>query len=299
MASTKRHVFANNLFSNRKSFKVRALQAEFQDMKPSSKEKQTMPVIAEDGLVNGVNGHAEKLRIPAKYPKKVYFVTENDCSRDEDENKSLRYVGRRGLQSTQAEEDIISINGTVRGVKNRVRAGVTQFEFRPLLSTSSRNARKEEIGKIIIYTTSMSIIRGTYEKCQFVKKLFQNHRVKFEERDIYLNKHNQKDLQERLGKDAPLTVPQVVIDGEILGDLEKLEHLNESGELRGILSRFEKCVPTSQCEVCGGFRMVPCVSCNGSKKSSHRNNFTYDFQALKCISCDENGLQACPECGED
>ncbi|XP_070554808.1 glutaredoxin domain-containing cysteine-rich protein CG12206-like [Ptychodera flava] len=202
---------------------------------------------------HGVNGHAEKLRIPAKYPKKVYLS-----------------------QKTIAAET--------------------------RTKTESTNARKEEIGKIIIYTTSMSIIRGTYEKCQFVKKLFQNHRVKFEERDIYLNKHNQKDLQERLGKDSPLTVPQVVIDGEILGvsfRFRKLEHLNESGELRGILSRFEKCIPTSQCEVCGGFRMVPCVSCNGSKKSSHRNNFTYDFQALKCISCDENGLQACPECGED
>ncbi|XP_077983957.1 glutaredoxin domain-containing cysteine-rich protein CG12206-like [Glandiceps talaboti] len=300
-SSTKRHGFMSNIFSGRQSFKVKALQVEFEDMKSNTKGNPTMPVVMEEGLVNGVNGHGHgediEFAIPAKYPKKVYFVTENDHKHSEDEHAG-RFVGRRGLKSTHDEEDIISVNGTVRGVKNRVRAGVTQFEFRPLLSTSSRNARKEEIGKIIIYTTSMSIIRVTYEKCQFVKKMFQNHRVKYEERDIYLNKHNQKDLQERLG-DQVLSVPQVVIDGEVIGDLEKLEELNETGELRKILSRFEKCVPTSQCTACGGYRYVPCAWCNGSKKSSHRNNFTYDYQALKCTKCDENGLQICPECVDE
>ncbi|XP_006818789.1 glutaredoxin domain-containing cysteine-rich protein 1-like [Saccoglossus kowalevskii] len=305
MASTKRNGLLTNIFSGtgKKSFKVRTLQAEF-DMKPASSDKSAMPAIVEDGAVvsNGVttNGYVDNNRFPVKHPKrKVFFVTENDRNEDEDESRTLRFVGKRGLNSTQDEEDIVSRNGTVRGVRNRVRVGVSQFEFRPLHTSSRQRARKEEIGKIIVYTTSMSIIRDTYEKCRFVKRLFQNHRVKFEERDIYLNKNNQQDLQERLGPDQPLVVPQVVIDGEIIGNLENLEQLNETGELRRILSRFEKCIPTTQCDLCGGFRMVPCTVCSGSKKSQHRNSFTYDFHALKCTACDENGLQNCEECGEN
>lgn len=48
-----------------------------------------------------------------------------------DENRTLRFVGRRGLAIGDGE-DIKSSKGTVRGVKNRVRAGIANFEFHPL-----------------------------------------------------------------------------------------------------------------------------------------------------------------------
>lgn len=50
------------------------------------------------------------------------------------------------------------------------------------------------------------------------------------------------------------------------------------------------------CQLCGGYRLLPCPSCNGSKKSVHRNHFTTDFVALKCMNCDENGLVQCYNC---
>ena len=50
------------------------------------------------------------------------------------------------------------------------------------------------------------------------------------------------------------------------------------------------------CKVCGGYRLLPCPSCGGSKKSIHRNHFTAEFVALKCMNCDEVGLVKCHNC---
>ena len=38
---------------------------------------------------------------------------------------------------------------------------------------------------------------------------------------------------------------------------------------------------TSVCQKCGGFRMLPCPLCNGSKKSVHRNDLLENFVALR------------------
>lgn len=48
----------------------------------------------------------------------------------EDGSKALRYVGIRNITDTDKidEEDIVSKDGTVIGVKNRVRAGLQHFE---------------------------------------------------------------------------------------------------------------------------------------------------------------------------
>lgn len=53
---------------------------------------------------------------------------------------------------------------------------------------------------------------------------------------------------------------------------------------------------TFTCPVCGGYRLLPCPSCKGSKKSVHRNHFTTEFVALKCMNCDEVGLVKCYNC---
>ena len=76
---------------------------------------------------------------------------------------------------------------------------------------------QDEVGKIIIYTTSMRVVRETFDDCQFVRKLFHNHRVRFEERDLFMNIEFQRELQERLGDDQPITLPIVFIDGELIG----------------------------------------------------------------------------------
>ncbi|XP_071509951.1 glutaredoxin domain-containing cysteine-rich protein 1-like [Diadema antillarum] len=224
-------------------------------------------------------------------------LNSSKSTQDVDENRTLRFVGRRGLSSGDGE-DIKSVKGTVRGVKNRVRAGIANFEFKPLDNNKKKSVinSEDEVGRIIVYTTSVRIVRQTFDDCQYVRKLFQNHRVRFEERDLFMNSKHQKELEERIGSTTDINLPICFIDGELVGDLRKLEELNESGELRTILRRFEKHNPMVNCSTCGGHRYVPCTTCNGSKKSLLRNNFTDTFHALRCSHCDDNGLQKCRDC---
>ncbi|XP_072040489.1 glutaredoxin domain-containing cysteine-rich protein 1-like [Amphiura filiformis] len=244
------------------------------------------------------NHRINKQTSPTK--ENTYFVNENGKPlRPLEDDRTLRFVGRRGLAVGDGE-DITSSKGTVRGVKNRVRAGIANFTYKPLDYSRKYMPvnNQDEVGKIIIYTTSMRIVRQTFDDCQFVRKLFQNHRVRFEERDLFMNIEYQRELQERLGEDQPITLPIVFIDGALIGDVERLEELNESGQLRKILERFEKFNPTSNCATCGGFRYTPCTTCNGSKKSLLRNNWTDHFHALRCTYCDDNGLQRCRDCNK-
>lgn len=71
------------------------------------------------------------------------------------------------------------------------------------------------MGKIVIYTTSMTAVRSTTDACSYVKKVFLNRGIPFEERDVFIHKEHQKELQKRLGKH--LTVPQVIINGNHVG----------------------------------------------------------------------------------
>ena len=99
---------------------------------------------------------------------------------------------------------------------NQVTALIKIFGFFSLQKYTPVN-NQDEVGKIIIYTTSMRIIRQTFEDCQFVRKLFHNHRVRFEERDLFMNIEYQRELQERLGEDQPIMLPIVFIDGALIG----------------------------------------------------------------------------------
>ncbi|ELU13610.1 hypothetical protein CAPTEDRAFT_204051 [Capitella teleta] len=169
--------------------------------------------------------------------------------------------------------------------------------------TSEKNYQQIEQGKIVVYMTSMMIIRDTYEDCQRVRKMLQNHMVQYEERDIFMSRNNQLELAERLGQKsevaAKISVPQVFADGVHIGGADEMERLNETGQLRILLQHYKRVTQLTSCSTCGGYRFIPCTSCHGSKKSLHRNHFTEEFSALRCIVCDENGLIRCSECCPD
>ncbi|KAJ7395797.1 Glutaredoxin domain-containing cysteine-rich protein 1 [Pitangus sulphuratus] len=97
-----------------------------------------------------------------------------------------------------------------------------------------------EFGRIVIYTTSLRVVRTTFEKCELVRKIFQNHRVKFEEKNIALNSDYGKELDERCRRVCEVpSLPVVFIDGHYLGGAEKILLMNESGELQDLLTKIE------------------------------------------------------------
>ena len=78
-----------------------------------------------------------------------------------------------------------------------------------IMSSLYFQQKQIEKGKIIIYTTSFSGVRGTYEDCKYILSLFYNHRVRVEERDMYMNQSYHRELDERLRGDD-CTLPQSV-----------------------------------------------------------------------------------------
>ncbi|XP_055524069.1 uncharacterized protein LOC129717863 [Wyeomyia smithii] len=214
----------------------------------------------------------------------------NSCSSsviDDDES----FAGFKDL--TSGTSTIRSNKGTVRGVKNRVRNGIATFL--QMQQANIKNFKEKDAGKVVVYTTSMGIVRETYAKCANVKQILRTLLVKFEERDVFMSNDYQQEIKERMQNES-IQVPQVFVDGQHVGDADCIERLNESGELRKMLKPY-KCLESSfTCKTCGGYRLLPCPSCGGSKKSIHRNHFTAEFIALKCMNCDEVGLVKCHSC---
>ncbi|XP_029021156.1 glutaredoxin domain-containing cysteine-rich protein 1 [Betta splendens] len=197
---------------------------------------------------------------------------------------------------TTKRVNILSKNGTVRGVKHKVSAGQTLFENLPASNVMGFSL---EFGTIVIYTTSFRVVRTTFERCELVRKIFQNHRVKFVEKNIALDCEYGKELEERCKRvGEPPSLPVVFVDGHYLGGAEKILGMNESGELQDLLTRIERVQHPQTCQTCGGFAFIPCPMCHGSKMSVFRNCFTDSFKALKCTSCNENGLQPCVSCSQ-
>ncbi|XP_055641425.1 glutaredoxin domain-containing cysteine-rich protein CG12206-like [Toxorhynchites rutilus septentrionalis] len=206
---------------------------------------------------------------------------------DDDES----FAGYKDL--TSGHSTIRSHKGTVRGVKNRVRNGIATFL--QMQQANIKNYKEKDAGKVVVYTTSMGIVRETYTKCANVKQILKTLLVKFEERDVFMSNDYQQEIKDRMQSEA-INVPQLFVDGQHVGDAESVERLNESGELRKMLKPY-RCLESSfTCKVCGGYRLLPCPSCGGSKKSIHRNHFTTEFIALKCMNCDEVGLVKCHNC---
>ncbi|KAJ8382550.1 hypothetical protein SKAU_G00033280 [Synaphobranchus kaupii] len=201
-----------------------------------------------------------------------FLGSELDDSESEPDDL-LMYAGASKDRTFGAKRiNILSKNGTVRGVRHKVSAGQALFSN---LSSVYGPEFTLEYGRIVIYTTSFRVVRTTFERCELVRKIFQNHRVKFVEKNIALNNEYGKDVEERCRKvGEPPSLPVVFIDGHYLG---KVQHPHG-------------------CPMCGGFAFVPCPVCHGSKMSVFRNCFTDTFKALRCTACNENGLQPCRSC---
>ncbi|XP_063315994.1 glutaredoxin domain-containing cysteine-rich protein 1 [Pelobates fuscus] len=221
----------------------------------------------------------------------------SECDESENEPDDLLVLARatkdRGFGTKRV--NILSKNGTVRGVKHKVSAGQALFDN--LAKVFQQLSTTLEYGRIVIYTTSLRVVRTTFERCEMVRKIFQNHRVKFEEKNIALNGDYGKEVDERCRRvnETP-SLPVVFIDGHYLGGAEKILSMNESGELQDLLLKIERVQHPHACASCGGFGFLPCLVCHGSKMSVFRNCFTDSFKALKCTACNENGLQRCKSC---
>ena len=66
-----------------------------------------------------------------------------------------------------------------------------------------------------MYTTTVQVVRETQDACKRVRHILDTHMVEYEQRDIFMSRDNQRELQQRLGSNAE--VPQLFVDGLHLG----------------------------------------------------------------------------------
>lgn len=79
-----------------------------------------------------------------------------------------------------------------------------------------QNYKKEEAGKVVVYTTTMGIVRQTHQDCLLVKKILRNLLVKYEERDVSMSRETQAEIRERLDTNV-IIVPQIFVEGQHIG----------------------------------------------------------------------------------
>lgn len=75
---------------------------------------------------------------------------------------------------------------------------------------------ERERGKVVVYVTTLGIVRDTYERCLRIRKILWTLLVRFEERDVFMARDTQIQLLDRLHARG-VTVPHVFLEGQYLG----------------------------------------------------------------------------------
>uniref|UniRef100_A0A2C9VSF4 Glutaredoxin domain-containing protein n=1 Tax=Manihot esculenta TaxID=3983 RepID=A0A2C9VSF4_MANES len=144
--------------------------------------------------------------------------------------------------------------------------------------------------EIILYFTSLGIVRKTFEDCRTVRSILRGFRVPIDERDLSMDAGYLDEIQMITGS-KKVRLPAVFLGGKYVGGAEEIKEMNESGELSKLIGGLPFVGNNSFCDVCGELRYVLCAQCNGSHKIySEKHRFR------TCTSCNVNGLVKCGLC---
>ncbi|XP_009369270.1 uncharacterized protein At5g39865 [Pyrus x bretschneideri] len=143
--------------------------------------------------------------------------------------------------------------------------------------------------RVVIYYTSLRVVRRTFEDCKAVRSILRGFRVPIDERDLSMDGKFLDELQVITGNKT-LTLPMVFIGGLFIGGAEEVIQLHDRGELKRLIERLPV-VDSRACDLCGGLRFVLCQTCDGSHKV-----YFEKIGFKPCTACNVNGLIMCPSC---
>ncbi|KAK1586430.1 hypothetical protein Q3G72_002509 [Acer saccharum] len=149
--------------------------------------------------------------------------------------------------------------------------------------------------RIVVYFTSLRVVRSTFEDCKYVRSILRGFRVQIDERDLSMDTAFLNELQGIFGGggggQCKLTLPRVFIGGRYIGGAEEVRQLHEAGELKKFVESLPAAGP-GVCDVCGGYSFVLCHECDGSHKLYAEKAGGFK----SCNACNENGLIRCSSC---
>ncbi|KAG8651485.1 hypothetical protein MANES_07G133000v8 [Manihot esculenta] len=202
-------------------------------------------------------------------------------------------------------KDINAILEEENGSKSQIPRRPSIFHRASPLHRHHRNRSKtfiispppnQDDHKIILYFTSLGVVRKTFEDCRTVRSILRGFHVPIDERDLSMDAGYLDEIQ-IITASKKVRLPAVFLGGNYVGGAEEIKKMNESGELSKLLGGLPfvgnniKIKFNSVCDVCGGLRYVLCAQCNGSHKIySEKHGFR------TCASCNVNGLIKCGLC---
>ncbi|KAL3717964.1 hypothetical protein ACJRO7_003147 [Eucalyptus globulus] len=145
---------------------------------------------------------------------------------------------------------------------------------------------------VVLYFTSLRVVRKTFEDCRAVRSILRGFRVRIDERDLSMDASYLGELQGIVGR-KKVSLPCVFVGGRLVGGLEEVRQLHESGELKRMIAGLPAAAAAAAggCDACGGLRFGVCEECSGSHKIySEKAGFR------TCQTCNANGLVRCPSC---
>ncbi|KAF8087705.1 hypothetical protein N665_0570s0018 [Sinapis alba] len=148
-------------------------------------------------------------------------------------------------------------------------------------------------GGVVLYYTSLRIVRKTFEECRAVRAILQRLRIPIDERDLTMDSRFHEELHAVFGT-KKVELPKVFIGGRFIGGTEEIKKLNESDELRKMVGELPPSDGrfSENCELCRGWRFVVCEICNGSHKILSENKTGF----MSCTVCTVQGLVRCSSC---
>lgn len=143
--------------------------------------------------------------------------------------------------------------------------------------------------RVVLYFTSLRVVRSTFEDCRAVRSILRGFRVRMDERDLSMDSRFVRELQGMIST-MTVTLPRVFIGGRYIGGAEEVRRLHETGELKKLLQGLPA-ADSTLCHLCAGHRFLLCDHCDGSRKL-----YTHKAGFKTCTACNENGLLRCPSC---
>ncbi|KAJ0266787.1 hypothetical protein HA466_0007260 [Hirschfeldia incana] len=144
---------------------------------------------------------------------------------------------------------------------------------------------------IVVYFTSLRVVRPTFEDCRSVTAILRSFPVRIDERDLSMDASFAAELERIFKEESTPKLPRVFIGGRYVGGAEEVKQLHEIGELKKLVQELPRIEPRV-CEMCGGHRFVPCNVCHGSHKVHTEKKVGF----RTCSACNENGLVRCSSC---